>query len=545
MTGRSGAVRTALVASLLVGGLAAAVGATAGGSEARLRPAGVPSDLVAPVDDEAGASARVRALQSEIRGLLPLDRRSGGEWGVLVTSLERGDTLFAHNAHRTFAPASNVKLLTAAAALHHLGPEYRFRTFLLATGSTDEGVLEGDLFLYGTGDPSLSDRSGDRAFRRMARRLRERGIRAVEGDVLGDGTYFSGATRPEGWSRRDLNDWFAAPVTGLSYNENVATLRIGPGPAPGTPLRVETIPRDVPIPMEITGRTVAGRPGHPVWAVREEPTEPVEIVGELRTTSTGLWRRLTVNDPALYAAHRLRQVLVEEGIEVRGEARQVESPSASPLSGRSLWVPAMDPKPRPRILAEHASAPLSELLKVVNKRSHNLYAEAILRTLGRVVAGDASFRSGTRVVHRFLVERAGVPPDEVRPFDGSGLSPENRVSPHAFVRLLDHMARSPHWEPFWATLPEAGNYRELSRMYRSPAARNLRAKTGTIERVSALSGVVRAASGERLAFSIVSNDIPSTGAAKRVEDRVSMRLASFWRPSDGFAANASASGRDD
>ncbi len=166
----------------------------------------------------------------------------------------------------------------------------------------------------------------------------------------------------------------------------------------------------------------------------------------------------------------------------------------------------------------------------MNRRSHNLFAEAILRTLGRVVEGEGSFEGGSHVVQRFLVHDVGVPAEEARPVDGSGLSPTNRVSPYAFVRILEHMAGSEWSEVFSETLPQAGDWRGLRRMYRSPAAGNLRAKTGTIERVSALSGVVRGRRGERFLFSIISNDVPSTSAAKRVEDRIGIRLASFWRP---------------
>jgi len=167
---------------------------------------------------------------------------------------------------------------------------------------------------------------------------------------------------------------------------------------------------------------------------------------------------------------------------------------------------------------------------VVNKESHNLYAELIFKTLGRVLRGDGTFEGGVEVVEAFLVNEVGVNPEELSLEDGSGLSANNRASASVFVQTLGYMARSQHWASFWESLPEAGNPRELRRMYRTPAARNLRAKTGTIDRVSALSGLVRSGNGERILFSILANDVPSTSAAKRVEDRIGGQLANFERP---------------
>ncbi|MDX1567486.1 MAG: D-alanyl-D-alanine carboxypeptidase/D-alanyl-D-alanine-endopeptidase [Longimicrobiales bacterium] len=487
-------------------------------------------DVRAPTPAELAA---VRELRGTLRSLLPVDRWRSSRWSVLVTSLDRGDTLFARNAHETLAPASNVKLLTTAAALHHLGEGFRFQTFLLSDGTVADGRLDGDLVLFGTGDPTLGDdpRHPDQEpLRIMARQLRERGVRVVDGDLVGDGSYFGDEVRPASWGSRSLNEWFAAPVASLQYNENVATLRIRAGARTGGPVDVEIVPDGAPVPLDVQAETVTRRTRHPVWAVRETLDEPVVLIGQQELDDREIWRRMPVPDPALYAAIRLRTILEEEGIEVRGEVRSDPGGSRSRVTGNDLWAPGMEGSPAPVVLAEHRSPPLLQLLRVVNRESHNLYAESIARTLGRVVAGDASFEAGARVIRTFLVDEIGVPAEEVRPLDGSGLSPGSRVSPYALVTLLDHVYQGPHWDSFWSTLPEAGNWRQLRRMYRSPAAGNLRAKTGTLRSVSALTGVVEARNGERLAFSILANDVPSTSMAKAVEDRIGIQLASFSRP---------------
>jgi D-alanyl-D-alanine carboxypeptidase/D-alanyl-D-alanine-endopeptidase (penicillin-binding protein 4) len=154
----------------------------------------------------------------------------------------------------------------------------------------------------------------------------------------------------------------------------------------------------------------------------------------------------------------------------------------------------------------------------------------VAKTLGRTVLGSGSFLGGAEAVSRFLVDEVGIGPEEIQIKDGSGLSARNLASANVFVRTLEYMAQSDNWEMFLETLPEAGTRRELGRMYRSPAAGNLRAKTGTLNGVSALSGMVRTRSGERILFSILSNDIQSEYRAKRAEDLVGIRLASLTRP---------------
>ena len=155
-------------------------------------------------------------------------------------------------------------------------------------------------------------------------------------------------------------------------------------------------------------------------------------------------------------------------------------------------------------------------------------AETIIKTIGRIASGEGSFEGGARAVQSFATREAGIESDQIRAVDGSGLSESNRTSAGALVGLLLHVAQSDNWDAFVSTLPEAGR-RSLRRMYGTRAARNLRAKTGTIDGVSALTGIVTTQDGETLMFSILSNQLRSTGAAKRVEDRIGARLADFRR----------------
>jgi serine-type D-Ala-D-Ala carboxypeptidase/endopeptidase (penicillin-binding protein 4) len=475
--------------------------------------------------------AWVRQLRDELRVTVGSQGWRFAKYSVLALSLETGDTLYAQGAHDMLAPASNMKLLTTAAALRHLGPDFRYQTFLLADGPIEAGRLRGDLVLYGTGDPGLSeDFQGTPGFGALADSLAAAGVSVIEGALVGDGTFFSGPLLGDGWDPADLNDWFAAPTSGLQYNENMVTLRVAPSTGGGTP-EVHTIPEGADLNLVVTAITGGG--GGRVQIKRADPTQPITIEGSLATGGREVWRQMTVSDPARFAASVFRSVLAERGIQVLGGVRTVDRASDSRVTARSLWAPAVAAERRgPRVLVRHASPPIQEYLKIVNKKSHNLFAEVTLKTLGRVVAGDGSFAGGAAVVRDFLANEVKTDTTGLVILDGSGLSERDRVSAATFVDVLKHMSGTDLWTSYWETLPEAGNPRELRRMYQTPAAGNLRAKTGTIAHVSSLSGVVRSANGERILFSIIANDLPSTWGAKRIEDRIGVRLASFERPFD-------------
>lgn len=487
---------------------------------------------------------RVAALRTELEAMLRTGSRTE-QWSLMVTSVDLGDTLVAVNADVSMAPASNMKLFTSAAALHLLGPDFRFPTYLLADGPVVDGVLEGNLVLYGTGDPTLGTRSPANpggAFAAFLEALEAAGIREVRGHVVGDASYFTGAPRRPSWNPTDLNDWFAAPVSALTFNENMVTLRVAPERSAGLPTRIFTIPEGADVPVRNQSRVTAS--GGPAVAIfRDDPDGPIQVVGTMRPREVEAWRTITVSDPPSYAASVLRVTLEAAGIPVQGSSGMDTGVPRS-VSDRLLVAPAFGTESELRTLAVHHSPPVSELIHPVNKRSHNLFAEVLLFAMGRVTGESPDFEGGARALHRFLVEEVGVDAEALRVEDGSGLSRLNRTTARDLVRILGHMETSPYVDEFHASLPEAGNRRELGRMNRSAAAGNLRAKTGTIHRTSALSGTVTGADGERLLFSILVNDVPSTWAAKRAEDRVGIHLAGFQRGETGLPGLDGA-GRED
>ena len=477
------------------------------------------------------------ALQDELTSVLERTGWRGATWGILAVSLEGGDTLFALNADMPLIPASNMKLLTAAASLHYLGPEFRYRTFLLARGPIENGVLEGDLILYGTGDPALSWRfaeSRTAILEAMAdTAVSQLGIRTIRGSVLGDGSFFEGPAVHPDWDVADLDDWYAAPASALSFNENVVTLRVVGAKEVGQSPIIHTIPSEAQVPIANRSTTVSGRSKR-MHAGRSGGRGPILVQGEIGTRGPDRWRLVSVAEPEPFAAGALAKALRERGVQVLGGSQGITDPTESPLTGRREWSLAQDSVPALRIVSEHRSPPLRELLTVMNKTSHNLYAELLLKTLGRTVDGDGSFEGGARVMERFLVEVVGANPDEVSVADGSGLARSNRVSADVFVKTLAYIRTSPYWGDLLGSLPQSG-VEELGRMTRGAAAENLRAKTGTLTGVSALSGELRTLEGETVFFSIIQNDVPSRRAAKRVEDALSERIASLRRARQGGA----------
>lgn len=468
-------------------------------------------------------------LQTELSQILATYDRKDMRRGVLVVSLDRGDTLFAESPDSALAPASNLKLLTTAAALRILGPDFRFRTYLLSDSNISGDVLEGDLILYGTGDPGISDlilEKREQVFETLADQIENSGIKTVIGDLVADASHLSGPLRPYSWDPKDLNDHFAAAVSAISFNENVVSFRVAPSTQPGFHPEVYTIPEHSGVQVRNLATTSRRGTRPHLSILREQPSDPIRIEGGIAIGARDSWRQMTVPSPPHFAASVFRHVLSERGIQILGDIRVVESPNKSVLV--KVTSPTHKERRRVRILATHTSAPLSEYISVINKRSNNLFAELVFRTLGRTHEGLGNSESSARAVSSALTE-IGVPMEGVVQLDGSGLAAANRTSAATFVSVLQKMGETETWNHYWASLPQAGTRRELRRMYQTAAAGNLRAKTGTIEGVSALSGIVLSRDGERLAFSILINGTPSNTRAKRVENLVGARLAEFKR----------------
>lgn len=494
------------------------------------RQAGSPAESAPPA--RVGPSGATLALRADLERLIQVPGWRA-QFSVMVVSLQRGDTLFAHNPDLPLAPASNMKLYTTISALYYLGPEYRYSTYVLTGGDVRDGVVNGDLVLYGTGDPTLSFRfhgNSAGAMREFADSVAALGIKEIHGDIVGDGSYFRGYPAGYHWDPNYMNTSYAVPSGALSLNENLVNVRVSPGPTAGAPAVVEGMPGGTWLAVDNQAVTTAGG-GASIDVRRWSYDGPIVVKGRIGRSAGAITRLVVAADPAQYAAAAFRQALEANGIRVTGGVRAVYDSAKSPVTGRAVFAPAFGKGTPLHVLTVFQSPPLEQILDILMHLSHNMMAEQTVRTVGRVALGEGSAAGGHRAILDMITCETGLDSSKLmlHQLDGSGLSPENRTTTRTMIQMLTFAARAPFYDALFETLPEAG-HQHLMRMFNTPAYNNLRAKTGTIDNVSALSGYVRAADGERLAFSIISNGDPSTWKAKRVEDAIGARLAAFSRP---------------
>ena len=446
-------------------------------------------------------------------------------WGALVVSLTYGDTLFSWRADRRFVPASNAKLFTTAAALHYLGDSYRFLTVLFADGLLQNGDLNGDLVLYGTGDPTFALDTA--ALAPFADSVVRAGIRRVRGDIVGDASFLGSELNGPGWSPDNVDEPYAAPPSALGAAENRIRLELQPGARIGEPASWRLYPANDYYHISSLVLTTAPGTRTSIRVRHGASRGVVELTGSIPVTSFGWGTWLVVREPAVFAAGLLRQLLEARGVVVLGGTRSVtdDAPARAALM---LQRSRGGTDPFRGAIAVRRSAPLADIVTMINHRSHNLSAELALRSIGRHQGDAGTFASGALMVRRYLTDQAGISADAVQVTDGSGLSLLDEATPRSLVQLLAYERRAGGSQAFYRSLPVVGDGM-TTRMTETAARGRLRAKTGTLNGVSALSGYVTTVSGEELVFSIIVNQAPSVARARVVQDSLGARLADFSR----------------
>ncbi len=450
-------------------------------------------------------------------------------WGALVVSLTRGDTLFSYHADRRFLPASNAKLFTTAAALHYLGADFRFVTVLFADGPVRDSTLDGNLVLYGSGDPTFALDTASLA--PFADSVVLAGIRSVRGDLVGDASFLGGELAGPGWSLDNLDEPFAAPPSALGAAANLIRITVEPGPKRGAPARIIIDPPNdyyTVSSVVITGRA---RSRTRIRVERGPPHGVVALSGTISPRRKRWITEVVVQQPAEFAAGLLRQLLAARGVTVLGTTRSVTDDASGRARVLLTWARDRVGAPFDGAIAVRNSPSLGDLVTTINHRSDNLSAELVFRAIGRAVGGPGSFASGASAVASFLAAEVGIAPASVQVSDGSGLSVLDAATPRALVQLLAYERRAPEGDVFFQSLPAVGDGLQ-GRMVGTAAEGKLRAKTGTLSDASALAGYVSAAGGEELAFSIIVNDPPRIKRARRVQDRIGVALAKFRREGD-------------
>ena len=532
-------------------------------------------------------ASRERDLARRIRAIITKGNAKRAFWGIEVYSLDQKKVLYRTNSRRNFTPASVTKLFTTAAAMSLIGKRYRFKTTLETLDRIDEdGRLLGDLILVGRGDPDLAgctlpfippdERRVQRAcsfsktFNKMASQLVARGVKLVTGNLVMDSTYFAPEHYSDGWAFNDVQWSYGAPISALSFADNTLTIRVEPGDAVDDQAKLFWEPFTRYYKIQNAAWTAPEGSKTRLRVIRAPGSRKIEVSGPIEMGSRRRFLTLAFDEPPAVAGELLLQALERAGVRVLGEvevrhappppvtlpsqvARQKEqnTPDKSSTNDQDNETERKE-EIKPRVLAEHRSLPLAEVVRLVLKDSQNLYTEMLLRMLGRrqppktgknykepersdsappLRRADGSTEAGLAVMRAWLYN-AGVDYEDIGFFDGSGLSRKGLVSPHAVVHLLRY-ADTRSWKDwYFESLPIAGEDGTLRRRMRgTPAEGRVRAKTGTLGRDLGLAGLVETIEGERLAFAILLNHhrLRIRDATKLVDD-ICVALAELPAP---------------
>jgi D-alanyl-D-alanine carboxypeptidase/D-alanyl-D-alanine-endopeptidase (penicillin-binding protein 4) len=449
------------------------------------------------------------ALADAVGTALASHTRSGS-WGAIIVSLTRGDTLYEQNPDAMMQPASTMKMYTSAVALDRFGAEYTFRTPALRDGVVGpDGVLAGNLYLRGVGDPSLGSRfwHDQEPMDVLAKQIAAAGIKRVRGDIIGDATAFDDKLVPDGWKTSYLGAAYAARVSALSLNENLVWVVVKPE---GSKASVTLEPATTTTNVDASVRVVAGGGGR--ISASRRPDGTITVRGTIGARSGALKYSLVVDNPALFTTGALRASLQKVGVTVDG----VTKLGAVPLGATEI--------------AALSSPPLGQIIGEMDRESINVVAELLYRAAARTpstLVGSAETAQAN--LREFLSKKVGTAPTVVEVSDGSGLSLLDRVTARSMVQLLGYVHQA-EWGPtFHAALPVEGESGTLKRHGKgTPSRGNLHAKTGTTNTIAALGGYVTAKNGEVLAFSLMYNGTDRWNA-KTAMDQVGATMAEFVR----------------
>ena len=461
------------------------------------------------------------ALEDRFDQLLQAEELDDTFWGIDIRYVESGQQLYGYNAQKILLPASTNKLLTSATALDALGRNYRYRTTLYYDGEvTSDGTLEGDLIIVGSGDPTFGssamsnpgEEASEDPLRKWAQQLDQMGITQVEGRIIGVDNTFSDVPYAEGWDIDYLTDqassWLGISTSGLSYSDNTVTIRVRSGEVDDEP-RVITQPAGyINIRNEATTRPVSrGATLKLNRNLSSLDAETFSLEGWISRGYGGTFEK-PVHNPTLFTAHAFRQHLQDAGIDVSASVHDIDDLNRKPNLESSLP------------LLVHFSAPLVEILRVMNHESNNFYAEQVFRTFSH----DGSLEGASNRV-KALLRRAGAATENLSIRDGSGLSRKDLISPIALSKLLAYMQHHPSAEAYRSTIAEGGDVESTLR-YRLRGL-PVQAKTGSLAYVRALSGYAETSDGRTVAFTLLANNYRAPSyLVSQTLDRIVVALTS-------------------
>lgn len=440
---------------------------------------------------------------------------------MLVKSLKTGEIIYKRNADKLFIPASNMKLFTGAAALLLLGPDFVYDTNFYVNGDLEKGVLKGDLIIQGSGDPTISNRfyegNKTKLFEDWADTLKAKGIWVIKGNIYGDDSSFDNVGLGKGWALDYESSWFAAPSGALCFNDNTVEIKIEPNEV-NFPARVSSIPYTKYTSLVSKVITSEENTESSVSVVRQRGTNLILVTGMIAKDSKPIIEHVSISDPTMFFLTVLKEVFERKGIVIQGRIGNMNS-------AENNFLPD-DITP----LYTHRSVQLKKIIKELNKNSNNFYAEQLLKTIGLEIFNYGTAENGVKACKE-IFNSMGINHENMVMADGSGLSRLDLVTPKQIVNLLSFMYKNDEFSKFYESLPIAGiDGTLISRMKKTAAENNVRAKAGYNNNVSSLSGYLKTLASEQLVFSIIVNNYLTTPAlANYIQDNVCNRLINFIR----------------
>lgn len=462
----------------------------------------------------AARAAASTNFASQVEEILSRSALSDASVGIEVRELASGKQIYKHDEDLALTPASNQKLLTSTVALSTLGSDFTFDTTVFGTSDVGEdGVLDGDVYVVGSGDPSLtSERLAELAENVVA----QTGLKKVTGKVYGDGTIFDKEFTGEDWSEADMSYYYSAQVSGLNCDLNVVSITVTPGDAAGDAPAIEvnglSAKEEQYVEIDSSVKTIAEAGKDNAGFERRLGTNTIVLTGSIPVDSDPVSFQVTIHDPTAFTAYRFALALEKAGVEV----------STAPTESGEAPEGVAE-------LASSTSKDLSFLLGLFLKPSDNMYGEALLKTMGRVATPDepGSASSGAEAVAAFL-EGEGLNTTGVETVDGSGLSDLNKLTAQFLCNILSHNKKEfseADWEVYFDALPIGGVDGTLEgRFVDSPVAGKIRAKTGSLTGVSSLSGYLEAGDGTEYVFSILMNGFEDVTEARGGQDDIVLAL---------------------
>jgi D-alanyl-D-alanine carboxypeptidase/D-alanyl-D-alanine-endopeptidase (penicillin-binding protein 4) len=452
---------------------------------------------------------------AEINEQIDKSAYSNAHWGVIAVSLKDGRVVCSRDGRKLFNPASIQKTLTSIVALDKLGRDYRWKTSVLGTNSIDpNGILNGNLILRGEGAPDFDNS----ALENLVEQLQAKGLKRVAGNIIGDSSYFRGETIGEGWTWNDLQSYYGAEASALTFNENQAFVNIENGVGKTSTDYIHVI---VGSPQPIAGANFNNEPIYEASGVKRGLEDNEFYVWG---SSKNFGVRVAVHNPAQWAAKSFREYLEKKGIVVDGETKSRDWKSEDGFEAEKA-----------QNLAQVESQTLSEIIKKMNKNSVNLYAELILRTLGKNFGTEVpdniqmpqsvrgSDTAGAAIIKKWLIDHR-IAANEMQISDGSGLSRLDFSTPESFAKAFIVAAQSPSAQIFTDSLPVAATDGTLGGRLAMAKGKVL-AKTGTVTFVNSLAGYVQNKTDEVFTFAVIVNNETHKNMAVNIIDKIVLTLA--------------------